>query len=273
MNQVIVDGHDLGVYGFVVGQFPGRFAPPATEWDTHDDPTVPGEKVSTIRRGSRAFSLVGWINGPTPSEAQANIERIAWVLHSRQPHTVQFPDRSGASITAYARLIRPEARRAESVLGLYEQVTIEFVAADAPFFAADSLTTISNIQDTPVALTAGSTDLIDVVIAIQGPATDPEITIRDYLGNVQASIAFTLELDGASDFLVLDLKRKTAYQNQTGNPNEGDSRIGIDFWPGETGNEWFVLRAAWWDFIGETWATAECSSGTAEFRYRIASEV
>lgn len=270
MNQIIVDGYDLGSFGLVVESFRGRYSPPAVEWDEYDDPTTPGVIVATPRRGGRTVECVGWIHGPTPAAAQESLDRISWVLNRRNVHEITFPDRPGATLQARARVLSARPARAESVVGLYH-VSIEIFAAELPFFAALSQTVVSGIGGSPVELPAGTADIIDVVIAIAGAATDPEITIRDYLGSVVASLAFTLEV-GGGDFLVLDLRRKTAYENDTGQPNEGDPRIGVAYWPGGPGNEWFVLDAGWWDPISEIYATAECSSGTAEFRYRITSE-
>lgn len=271
MNQLIVDTIDLGSFGLVIERFVDRFSPPAKQWDTYDDPTTPGEKIATIRRGGRAFTLTGWIKGPTPDQAQQNLDTISLILNRRDVLDVEFGDRPGGSIPATLRRLQATPRPAESLIGLYD-VTIEFFAAQQPFFVDDSLTTVPSVTTSPVELPMGTADIIDIVIAIAGPATDPEITVRDAVANVVATLAFTLTVDGG-EFLVLDLRRKTAYLNTTGLPNEGDSRIGTEYWPGGPGNDWFVLRAAWRDPVLALFPMAEISSGTGQFRYRITSEV
>lgn len=269
MSTLTVDGYDLEDYGFRLTSWDRRLAPPETRWDETQKPSEPGIIVDLLRRGSRAIVAGGFVAADTQAEARANLDQVAWILSRSQPHTLRFGDDADKSIIAYARAFDPTPIAPEFAGGRCRYlVTLEFVAAD-PFFRDPDATVIENVSTTPVELPAGSADIVDCIIDIAG-GENPTLKVFDHQDSEVASLGFTVDLTGDDDHLVIDLGRRTAYQNDSGTPNTGTRRIGRAEW---TSGRWFRFRNSWWDFLNEDWMTATCSAGAAKFSYRIKSEV
>lgn len=260
-----IDGQDTSALGLRIDALPNRLSPPPVDFDVHDDPTVPGVKVSTVRRSGRAFEVRGQV-GPDAEVPSGNVklalDQLSFLVGAGQPHTLVFDDGPSWFITAFGRGLIASARPSvlEEDLRLYD-VSLPFLAAE-PFFVETAVTTVPGIGASPTPLPAGSADIVDVIVRITG-ATNPVLTILDHNAQQVAQIGFTLSVGGGS-FLVLDLKRSTAYVNATGNPNEGTPALGVDEF---TLGAFFILRSAWWNYLTSTFATAQVSSGTAEFEY------
>lgn len=202
---------DLADFGFVVDAHPDVFA-----WPSLTRPTaqIPGQLASvplaTRPTGAlREFRVGGTVVGATLAAALANARNlIGWCARAVAVKTAHdastFLQVALGNVTA-----EPLLPLAGSLFGV--AVTLTFQATTDPLWRATSLTT--NNLTTALTEQALGTAPVAPVIRLTGALTDPTITYADSSGTTVTTLALTLTLPGASDYVEIDSAARTVVKS------------------------------------------------------------
>lgn len=220
----------------------------------------PGVQTADHQVGPRPITVRGKLKGSSVADARSKLHNLKSLVTRTRPTTLVFGDETSVQTSAEYRAMRVAQLGALDALQFARlAVEIRFLAAD-PFLKATSQTTVSSITTSPTDLEQGTAPVWPQ-IRILGSATNPVLTLKDEGGSTVETMGFTISL-GGSDYLCIDMDKQTAYQNTSGNFNEGTNVI--DDW---TSGNFFHVKPEYSDYVGSSWVTLEVSAGTATAIY------
>jgi hypothetical protein len=257
-DVVYLGGVDANALGLSLTALPGAWSAPATPYATLTVPQYDGVRLTRARPdvGARTIELVGLLRNDTAAAAETAVQTLKdAVLQRLVPIRFGFqPSREyrGVCQAFEADLFAP------GNLAGWCRVALSFLLPD-PWAVDVTPTALGGAAGVrlPVEVGTGPTW---AVVRVEGAATTPTLTYRNYAGTVLGTLAYGDSL-AAGDALVVDAVRGgevTRYTAGTASNGLEDTAAGFSF-PEFSPRD--AVRSA------SAWPTVETDSGTLTVTY------
>lgn len=230
---------------------------PSRQWPGMQLPGRQGNvKTATEpREAAVELRVSAVVEGASVSEARLRIDTIKATLVAA-PVRVITPDAVNRYVVADVATVSPEQFGPQFI---QRKIPIEItLVANDPYHYEITLTEVRGPAATALPCALGTAP-VRPKITIAGPATNPVVTLKNYLGVVVATMTFGATALLAADTLVIDCNTMTVTKN------------GAALLSAMTAGDFFRLDAALHALRDESkWPTIETSSGTLLIQYERA---
>lgn len=252
--DVTLNGQLARDLGLRTERVSGWLTAPSRQWPGVQLPGRQGNaKTATEpREAAVELRISAVVEGFSVSDARSRIDTIKHVL-ARTPVRVITPDAVTRYVVADVAAVSPE-QFGPQFIQRKVPVEITLVAHD-PYHYDTTLTEVRGPAATRLPCALGTAP-VRPRITVTGAATNPVLTLRDYLGNAIATMTFGATALAAAESLVADCDAMTVTKN------------GVSSLAALTAGAFFKLDASAQALRDESrWPTIETSSGTLLVQY------